>query len=96
MAAKKKITPPAPALPGEIWRGRLDLGHGRDARLCAVALPDTDVPRWTYLDFDPYCPTVAVWFVDAVGQGDWVMLDESDHGLVYAACIRALRNGPKP
>lgn len=85
----KKAAPPT--LPGEVWRGEVDLSGGKRPRLCAVALPDTDVPRWTYLEFGPHWPTVAVWFVDGAGSGDWIPLDESEQGFVYAACIRALR-----
>jgi hypothetical protein len=87
-AVKAKMVVP-PTLPGEVWRGQVDLG-GRKA-LCAVALPDTDVPRWTYLEFGSHWPTVAEWFVSAGAPGDWLPLDESEQGFVYAACIRALR-----
>ena len=82
-----------PALPSELWRGEVDMGHGRKA-LCAVCLPeseDSDAASTTYLDFGPHCPTVAQWFTDATGAGDWVTVDESDQGAVYAACLRALK-----
>mgnify|MGYP000016365833 CR=1 FL=1 len=79
-----------PTLPGELWRGEVDMGHGRKS-LCAVCLPDDEPPSTIYLDFGPHCPTVAQWFTDATGKGDWVTVDESDHGAVYAACLRAMR-----
>lgn len=94
MAKAKKAAPPT--LPGEVWRGTA--GFRGESRLCAVALPDAEVERWTYLEFGPDWPTVAVWFVDRAGSGDWIPLDESEQGFVYAACIRALRGraaGPK-
>lgn len=86
-AKMKKAVPPT--LPGEVWRGQVSLRG--DTRLCAVALPDVEVPRWTYLEFGSDWPTVATWFMDRNGSGDWIPLDASDEGHVYAAFIRALR-----
>lgn len=64
-------------LPGERWRGTVD------GALCVIALPDEEVERWTYLEFDPSCPTLATWF-----KGDWINVAGNDVEAVYAAAIR--------
>jgi hypothetical protein len=69
-------------------------GQGRKQKtLCAVALPDKAVKdSGPYLEYDKSCPTVASWFSDRAGSGDWVPVDESESGFVYAAMIRSFRD----
>lgn len=93
--ATKRRLPLAPPLPGEKWRGWVDLWPGRDPhlppRFCAIALPDAEVPEpGPYLTFSPLWPTVAVFFQSRPEDpGDWLPADDHTVGFIYAAAIRA-------
>jgi hypothetical protein len=87
-APKKDQPKPPPTLPGERWRGMVDLTQGYSEQasalvLCAIALPEVETERWTYLEFSPTCPTIAQWY-----EGEWITVAPPNVGAVMAAYLR--------